>query len=418
MRNRLHSLTMKINSQRSFILLGAGLAVGLISTLPLRAEDWPQWRGPSRTGISRETGWVAQWPANGPKKLWEGFVGVGYASVAVSQGRLYTMGNVQEKDYVYCLDAETGKPLWNYGYDCSSKDPNKYFGTRCTPTLDGNRAYTLSRQGHFFCLDAQSGRVLWSKDFKKDFGGEVPTWGFAGSPWIEQDWVLTETGSPSGASVVALDKITGAVVWKNGNDPAGYASIIAFDLAGERCFIQFSKDHVIGRRMKDGAELWRTPWATSYGVNAATPIILGDQVFMSSGYGFGCARMRMSTNEVTDIWRNKNMRNHVNSCVLLNGYLYGYDENQLRCLDWQTGEVKWATGDYGKGALVYADGKLILYGQTGKLGVAECSPEAFKPISSFKALAGQDTWAPPVLANGRIYVRSQAKLAAFDVKAK
>jgi hypothetical protein len=128
--------------------------------------------------------------------------------------------------------------------------------------------------------------------------------------------------------------------------------------------------------------------------------------------------MRMSTNELADIWRNKNMRNHVNSCVLVNGYLYGYDDNQLRCLDWQTGEVQWATGDYGKGSLTYADGKLILYGQTGKLGVAECSPAAYKPLSSFKALAGQDTWAPPVLANGRLYVRSQAKLAAFDVKAK
>jgi len=368
--------------------------------------------------MSKETGWLAKWPAEGPKKLWEGSVGVGYSSFSVSQGRVLTMGNVQDVDNVFGFDAETGKPLWKHEYACPAKDPNGYHGTRCTPTVDGNRVFTLSRHGHFFCLDAETGKVLWSKDFKKDFSGKVPQWGFAGSPLIEKDWVLTETGGPEGASVVAFNKQTGDVVWKNGNDPAGYASLIAFDLGGERCFAQFSADQIIGRRMKDGSELWRMQWKTSYGVNAATPILEGDQMFLSSGYGYGCARLKMSPTAVTEVWRNKNMRNHVNSCVLLDGYLYGYDEGELKCLDWKTGEVKWATKDYGKGSLTFADGKLILYGQTGKLGVAEVSPEAFKEICSFQALGGKDTWAPPVLANGRIYVRSLEKMVAFDVKGK
>ena len=395
--------------------LGVLLAVVLFCARLAKADDWPQWRGPERNGISKETGWLSQWPAEGLKKMWEVNVGVGYSTMSVSQGRVYTMGNVEDTDRVSCFDAESGKPLWKHEYPCLAKDPNGYHGTRCTPTVDGNRVYTLSRHGNFFCLDAESGKVIWSKDFKKDFDGATPKWGFSGSPLIEKGWVLTEV-SGNGASVVAFDKLTGAVVWKNGDDRAGYSSLIAFDHGGEHCFAQFSTDHIIGRRMKDGSELWRLLWKTDYGVNAATPIIANDEMFLSSGYGYGCALLKVSPKQATEVWRNKNMRNHVNSCVLVNGYLYGYDDSELKCLDWKTGAVKWATKDYGKGALMAADGKLILWGQNGKLGLAEISPEAFKQITSFQALGGKNTWASPVLANGRIYVRNLEAMAAFDVK--
>ncbi len=386
----------------------------------LQAEDWPAWRGPNRDGISKETGWLTQWPADGLKKLWEAKIGTGFSSFSVSKGKLYTMGNVQEMDNVFCFDAATGKQLWKHEYVCPSKDPNGYIGTRMTPTIDGNRVYTVSRQGHVFCLDADSGKVIWSKEFKKDFGGVVPQWGFAGSPWIEKDWVLMETGG-KGASVVALNKMTGEVVWKNGDDGAGYASIIAYDLGGERCFAQFSTDQIIGRRMKDGSEIWRQSWKTSYGVNAATPIIIGDEMFISSGYNFGCALLKLSADGVKEVWRNKNMRNHHNSCVVLNGYIYGYDDNSLKCLDWKTGEVKWSTGNYGKGALMAADGKLILFSPKAKLGLAEANPEKFTELASFQAIpftGGKETWATPLLANGRIYVRNMETLAAFDANAK
>jgi len=384
----------------------------------IHADDWPQWRGPNRDGISKETGWLAQWPADGPKKLWQVKVGTGYSSMSVSKGRVFTMGNVQDTDAVSAFDAETGKPLWKHEYPCPAKDPNGYLGTRCTPTVDENRVYTLSRVGQFFCLDAATGKVRWSKDFKKDFGAVPPKWGFAGSPLLENDWVLSEVSCPEGASVVAFNKLTGAVVWKNGNDRAGYSSLIAFDNGGERCLAQFSTDHIIGRRMKDGSELWRSLWKTDYGVNAATPVIEGVQMFLSSGYNFGCALFNMTPQGITEVWRNKKMRNHVNSCVLVDGFLYGYDEGELKCLDWGTGEVKWGTREYGKGSLMVADGKLILYGQNGKLGLAEISSQAFKPITSFQAMGGQNTWASPVLANGRIYVRNLDTLAAFDVKGK
>jgi len=394
-----------------------GLALVFMLSDASRGADWPQWRGPNRDGISQESGWVAQWPAEGPKKLWAAGVGVGYSSMSVSKGRVFTMGNVNDTDAVSALDAESGKVLWKHEYACLAKDPNGFHGTRCTPTVEDDRVYTVSRHGHFFCLDAATGKVIWSKDFKQDLGATAPKWGFSGSPLMEKDWVLSEV-SASGASVVAFNKRDGTVVWKNGDDRAGYASLVAFDHAGERCLAQFSAAHIIGRRMKDGSELWRWSWKTDYAVNAATPIVKGDELFVSSGYNFGCALLKLGVEGVSEVWRNKNMRNHVNSCVLVDGFLYGYDEGELKCLDWRTGTVKWATRDYGKGSLMVADGKLILFGQKGKLGVAEVSPGGFKQLSYFQALGGQNTWASPVLANGRIYVRNLDTLAAFDVKGK
>jgi len=394
-----------------------GLGSLVLSASLVMAEDWPQWRGPNRTGISEEKGWTTTWPAEGPKRLWEAKVGVGWSSFSVANGKAYTMGNEGEVDSVYCFDAATGKSVWTYKYDCSSKDPNGYPGTRCTPTVDGDRVYTVSRQGHLFCLDAATGAVKWSKDFAKDFGSKPPTWGFAGSPWIEKDWVVYEVGG-EGASVVAFNKLTGDVVWKNGKDAPGYSSIIAFDLKGERSFVQFSGSQIVLRRMKDGSEVGRTEWKTSYGVNATTPIIEGDKLFVSSGYGYGCALFQMKADGLEQIWRNKKMRNHVDSCVLWQGYLYGYDDNTLRCLDFKTGEEKWAEQKYGKGSVLLADGKLLLYGQGGKLGVAAASPEGFKEIVSADILKDKDTWAPPALANGRVYLRARNQVVCLDLSGK
>lgn len=397
----------------NFLIVLAGTA-GAVRTA--KANDWPQWRGPNRDGISLESGWLTSWPAEGPKRLWEAPVGVGYSSFAVSGGRLFTMGNVAEKDTVFCYDALTGKLIWKYEYPCASKDPNGYHGTRCTPTVDGDRVYTLSRDGQFFCLDAAKGELKWSKDFKQAFGAQPPTWGLSGSPLIEKDWVLTEASGKDNASVVALNKQTGEIVWRVGAEQAGYSSLVACDVGGQRCLLQFSAEQLICRKMQDGSQLWRVPWKTSYGINAATPIVQGDEVFISSGYNFGCALLKVTPTGAKELWRNKNMRNHVNSCVYVNGFIYGYDESELRCLEWKTGEVKWRTTGYGKGALQCAGDKLILYGQKGKLGLAECRPEAFKELCSFQALTGNDTWANPVLANGIIYVRSLEKLAALDVR--
>jgi len=401
-------------TRNGIFLIMAGWLAGVSST---RAEEWPRWRGPNFDGISKESGWLATWPADGPRQLWKVNIGGGYSSVSVSQNRLYTLGNTADTDTVYALDATSGKELWKHAYPCPAKDPNGYHGPRVTPTVDGDRVYTLSRHGHLFCLDAASGKVIWSKEFAKDYGAKTPTWGFAGSPLIEGNWLISEVGG-NGSSIVAFGKRTGAEVWKAGSDPVAYSSIVPFDQAGQRCLAVLSAAGIVGRSAKDGKELWRHPWKTSYDVNAATPIVQDGKVFVSSGYNTGGALIDFAGPAPKVVWQNKKMRNHVATCVLWKGHLYGFDENQFKCLAWATGEEKWAEGAYGKGNLFLAGDKFIVYSDKGRVAVVEPSPGACKEIAGFQVLGGKDTWAVPVLANGRLYCRSQQDLVCLDVSGK
>jgi outer membrane protein assembly factor BamB len=379
--------------------------------------DWPRWRGPNFDGISPETGWLTQWPAEGPRQLWKANVGIGYSSFSVANGRLYTMGNTEETDSIYCLDAATGRELWRHSYPCSSKDPNGYPGPRSTPTVDGERVYAVSRNGHFFCLEAATGKVVWSKEFPKDYQAKVPTWGFAGSPLVEGNAVICEVGG-AGASVVAFDKQTGRELWRAGDDTIGYSSIVPFDHRGQRALAVFNAAGLVARRAKDGAELWRHPWKTSWDVNAATPILADGKAFISSGYNKGCALLDLSGDQPRVLWEHRKMRNHVATCVLWQGHLYGFDENQFKCLDWATGEEKWADRTYGKGSLMLAGKHFIVYSDKGRVAVVAPSPEGLKEIVGYQVLSGKDTWAVPVLANGRLYCRSQQDLVCLDVSGR
>ncbi len=380
-----------------------------------KAADWPQWRGPNRDGISSETEWLSQWPNDGPKQSWQAEVGIGISSMSVSRSRLYTLGNTDDTDSVYCLDAETGREVWKHDYPCSAKDPNGYHGPRCTPTVDGDRVYTLSRHGHFFCLDAASGKVIWSKEFAKDYNAKEPRWGYAGSPLIEKEMVITEVGGP-GASVVAFDKKEGKELWRAGNDPVAYSSIVAYDHKNRRCLAVFNAAAIVGHDPKNGSELWRHPWKTSWDVNAATPIVVGDKVFISSGYNKGCALLKLSDGTPKVVYENKKMRNHVATCIPRAGHLYGFDENTLRCIDFETGEAKWEETKYGKGSLVLAGDKFIVFSDKGRVATAELTPAGCKEISGLQVLEGKDTWVTPVLSNGRLYCRSGKSLVCLDVR--
>ncbi|MBI5801146.1 MAG: PQQ-like beta-propeller repeat protein [Verrucomicrobia bacterium] len=403
-------------SRRQF---AAALALSAPTLAIAQSEsfDWPQWRGPRRNGISAEKDYIAQWPKEGPRRLWATKVGVGYSSVSVAGGKLYTMGNLSDVDHVQCLDTANGKLVWDYKYPCNAADPNGYPGPRCTPTVDGNLVFTVSRNGHLLCLSAANGALVWTKNLVTDFGGYIPQWGYSGSPLVEGELLILETGS-SGRSVAALEKKTGRVVWANGNAAAGYASPMAFDVARERAVAVFSAAGLTGRALSNGRVLWHYNWRTSYDVNAATPIIFDDKIFISSGYGTGCALLQISATAAKLVWQNKGMRNHMNSCVLWQGHLYGFDEAQLRCLDVITGVVKWSTPAYGKGSLMLADSRLILYGERGRLGLAEASPAGFRELAAAQVLGGSSTWAPPVLSNGRIYCRSSTDLVCLDVSGK
>ena len=409
-------------NKKMFASLTLFVAIVLLPALRSPALDWPQWRGPNRDGISLEAGWSTNWPKEGLKELWKAEIGTGYGSVAVSQGRLFVMGNAAEQDTVYCLDASTGKEIWKHTYACAAKDPSWYHGTRCTPSVDGDRVYTVSRQGHLFCLAAATGQVKWARNFTNDFRAQVPFYGYALSLLVGGEFVIVEPAAP-GASVVAFDKHSGKVVWQAGSDPASFSSPVAFDLNGERCVVVFTAAGPVGRRVKDGTELWRYVWKTNPEIHAATPIVQGTRVFISSGYGAGCASIDVSATPPKTIWKNKTMRNHFSTCVLWKEHLYGFDETTLKCLDFATGEVKWEEKKYGKGTLMGADDRLLVYSQRGELGLVEATPARYKELAFIQAIkvreeypgkAEKQTWAVPVLANGRIYCRSQDDLVCLN----
>lgn len=396
-------------------LLAGLLATVLLGTAAVTADDWPRWRGPHFDGISRETTYRTDWPAGGPKRLWEVEVGIGYSSMSVSQGRVFTMGNFDDVDQVTAIDAVSGRIVWTHRYPCPAKDPNGYHGTRVTPTVDGNRVYTLSRRGHLFCLTAEGGKVVWSKDFTKDYGAKAPTWGYAGSPLALGRLLITEVGG-KGTSVVAFDKLTGQEVWRAGNDKVAYSSIIPFVLDGQTNILVLSADALTARSATNGKELWRVPWKTRYDVNAATPVLSGRRVFISSGYGKGCAWIEFGADQARTLWSNTRMRNHVSTSVIWDGFVYGFDERQLKCLDLATGEEKWGVRDYGKGSLLKAGKHWILYSDRGEVALADLGPDGCRERASFQALEGKATWAVPVLANGLLYCRNLDHVACFDLR--
>jgi len=389
----------------------------LAAACVVRASDWPQWRGPNRDGISAEADWSSKWPEDGPKQLWRGEVGTGCSSVAVAGGRVFTMGNQSDSDTVWCLDAKTGVPVWKHTYACPLDPRNYEGGPGATPAVEENSVFTLSRTGQLFCLDARTGKPVWSKDLVKDFGGKAPKWGYSGSPLVAGDLLVIETGA-SGASAVALDKKTGATVWKSGAEPASYSTVMPFNSGGVACAASFDGTGLTVREMKTGKELATYPWKTSYEVNAATPIVSGDKIFVSSGYGKGCALLRFDGSSLKPIWENTKMKNNFSSSVLWKDHIYGFDDSTLSCLDLADGSVKWTQGGLGKGSLMLAGDKLVIQGESGDLVVAQAAPESFQEIARTKILKSR-SWVVPVLANGRIYCKdNKGELVCLDVSGK
>ena len=404
------------------LVLICSVAVGVFLgglTAVAGAADWPNWRGPGYNGISTETDWNADWPEGGPKLLWKISVGTGFSSIVVSDDRAYTMGNVDDKDIVYCLDARTGTEIWRHEY-AEAKNPQNYEGgPNATPTVAGGRVYTFSRSGQVHCLDAASGGVIWQEDLKEKFGIEAPKWGLSGSALVVGNVVILNAGTWG----IALDKTNGKVVWESGTSPGGYATAVPYSRGQEQCVVMFGAKGVAGLLASSGQRLWELPWTTSYDVNAADPIVSGDTVFVSSGYGTGCALLKVQGDKAEQVWSSEAMRNQCNSSVLLEGHIYGFDGQlggggKLTCLDHKSGKVKWSQDGLGTGSLMAADGKLIILGEKGKLVIAEAKPDRFRPLSSVQLLTGR-CWSVPVLANGRIYARNAAgDFACVDVGKK
>lgn len=384
------------------ILIAQSLGAAFAFT---QTNDWPQWRGMNHDGISAERGWFRAWPASGPKPLWKRNVGIGFSSVSVSSGRVFTMGNtITNVDTIWCLDAASGRVLWSNSYPCAL-DPRYYEGgPGATPTIDGERVLTFSKKGHVFCLDAASGQKIWSRNIADELSLKLPEWSFAGSALVEGDLVILNAGSAG----TALDKKTGRIVWSSSPERSGYATPVPFELNDQRAVVIFSAKALVAVDPRTGRRLWEFPWESSRDVNAADPIIRGDKIFISSSTG--SALLQVRSNEVSVVWNKPNfMRNYFNPSVLMGNFLYGIDgtthrPTALACVDFNTGELKWSQPNFGSGALMAADNKLIILDK-GELIIADATPEKYTERARAQVIGGK-CWTVPVLANGRIYSRN------------
>ena len=399
------------------------LATAASLALFARAEDWPQWRGPTRDGISREKGWLDQFPEQGPPIAWKAAVGLGFSSFVVGNGKAYTAGHAAGLDTIFCFDAVTGKEIWKQSYPSELGD--KFFagGTTGSPTLDGNHLYWLSRWGDLYCYDAASGKIIWNRQLVKEAEVRVPSWGFTGAPTVYENLLILNVGEAG----MAVDKETGREVWKSGEEgDAGYSTPLPVTRRDKTEIWLGNGNSYRSVVPSTGKQIWSIKWLTEYGVNAADPIPYGDQVFIASGYGKGCALYTppaTADGEPGEIWKNRVLRTQLNGAVLVDKHLYGVDGDansraRLKCIEIETGKEVWAQPDFGTGGIIVADGKIIALSASGELMIAPVSTDGFKPAARAQILGGK-CWTAPVLANGLVYCRnSLGDIVAVDLRKK
>jgi outer membrane protein assembly factor BamB len=375
------------------------------------ADDWPNWRGPRHDGISDEVNWGGDWATCEPNVLWQRQVGTGFSSIAVAEGRLYTMGNskltigriTREHDVVYCLDPNSGETLWTHAYQ-SALTPHLYEGgPSATPTVADGNVYTFSKRGIAYCLDANDGSVLWQSDLVADYGVRVNTYGFAGSAYVDANLVIYNAGTHG----LALHAADGTLAWETGTNRAGYSTPVPFDFEQQRYLILMGERTLAAVHAQTGQVLWQHPWVTQYNANIPDPIVDGNLVFVSTGYQEGSALFDVATGQATQLWFQKNMQTWLNSSVFWKGYLYGPNDygKALTCVEHSTGNIIWTQGGFGNGSVTLADGKMIILSEAGQLCIAEASPAGYRETGRGRILTGR-CWSVPVLANGKIYARN------------
>ncbi len=382
----------------------------------LLAQDWPQFRGPYANGFSGEKGLNKSWSSKKPRLLWQVKMSDGgYAGPSAAGGKVFIIDHIGAKDCVRALDINTGKQLWQYQYD----DPagNNYGFSRSTPVVSGGKVYTAGRMGIVLCLNAASGKLLWWKNVLKDFRGGKPTWDYAWSPVVDGNKLLVCPGG--GASLVALDKNTGKKIWSTpGGEAANYCTPVIGKINGRAQYVFFTQKNLVGVDAGSGKLVWSFKWESGYDVNAASPIILGDYVFITSGYNHGCAMLLVKGSRAKAVWQNTSMQAHFNTPIYYNGYIYGTTDmgGALICMDARTGKVMWQRSGFEKGGVAAVDGAVIAVDGAGGAHVAVAlNSSAYKELGRFTPLGGQ-SWTAPIVANGKLITRNTSTLACYSLK--
>jgi outer membrane protein assembly factor BamB len=415
----------------------------VVLAAPALADDWPQWRGPNRDAKSAETGLLQSWPEGGPPLAWSSTgLGTGYSSLAVVGKRIYTLGDIEGKQYALGLDRKDGTVLWKTEIGPQWED--QFPGPRSTPTIEGNRVYVLGTEGHLHCLDAASGEKVWTRNLAQEFGGVLMKargtydWKFSESPLVDGNKVIVTPGGAD-AAIVALNKKTGEEIWRakipalgeRGLDGAGYSSVMVSEAGGVRQYVQLLGRGLVGVDADSGKFLWGYNRVANHVANIPTPIVKGDWVFTSSGYGTGAALLWLKKTESgVDAEEGyfleaDTMQNHHGGMVLHDKFIYsgtGHNKGFPLAVDARTGKVAWGpVRNEGKGsaAVMYADNRLYMRYQSGLMVLVEATPEAYRETGSFEIpKVEQFSWAHPVVADGKLYLREQDNLHVYDVRAK
>lgn len=384
---------------------------------------WTDFRGPGRDGRYEESAIRTSWPAQGLPLLWRQPVGGGYASFVVAEGQAFTIEQRRNQEVVAAYDVGTGRELWTHGWSAEFRESMGGDGPRATPTWHDGRVYALGAAGEFRCLDAKTGKLIWNRNILSENQASNLQWGMAASPLIVDDKVIVLPGGGSGKSVVAYNRLTGAPVWKALNDEASYTSPMLVTLAGRRQVLVVTASRALGVAPEDGSLLWEYPWGNSSNINVSQPVMVnGNRFFISAGYGKGAALVEVGGAAgkgfaARAVWENNSMKNKFNSSVLHNGYVYGLDEGIMTCIDVATGERKWKGGRYGYGQVILASGHLIVTTETGEIALVKAAPDQYTEVAKFNALEGR-TWNNPAISNGRLLVRNATQMACYNLAAQ
>lgn len=389
------------------------------------STGWTQYRGPNRENRSSETGLLNKWPDEGPPLAWSvGGLGEGYSSVSLSDDTIFTMGTEGSDEAVFALKLDGGDVLWTAKTGGGVFRDGNGNGPRGTPTLDGDSLYILGANGDLVCLNAATGKAKWSRNILSEFNARNPSWGICESVLIDGNQLICTPGG-KGAAMVALNKNNGSTLWTCAvpNDPqAAYASAIIVEVGGIRQYVNFTHNSIIGVEAKTGKLLWGDDHSANGTANCSSPVAFNEYVFAASGYGKGGAAVRLtkagSGVSANFLYHTSDMKNHHGGMVVLDGYVYGFDEGVLSCLDIKTGKQAWKNRSVGKGAVTYADGQLYCRSEGGDLALVEASHEGYRENGRFTPpdRSGRPAWAHPVVAAGKLFIRDQARLLAFEVK--
>lgn len=418
-------------------MLGAQLVWAQLKSAP---GDWPAWRGPDRTGVSTEKGLLQEWPKGGPKQLWKiTGLGNGYSTPTVAAGRLYVIGTKGSSEVLHCLDVKDGSKIW--AADIGSQAKAGYAGPRSTPTVDGDRIYTISSSGDLACFSTAKGESVWKKSFSKDFSGQRGGWAYAESPLIDGDRLVCTPGGSS-ATMVCLEKKDGKEIWrsaitgveskaktkkgKGGRSfsTAAYSSAIVAEAAGEKQYVQFLSGGVVGVSAKDGKFLWHYDAPANGTANASTVLFQNDAVFAASGYGTGGGKAKISKSDDGKFKAEQDyfvstLQNHHGGMVLVDGYIYGTNNSSLLCVEFKTGKVMWTARSAGKGSVMFADGHIYHRGEDGTMCLVEATPTGHKEKGRFTQpdRSTNKAWAYPTVAGGKLYLRDWDALLCYEIKA-